>query len=260
MNRESNHTSLGSQCSLVVVQDGIQPCPYLENTDARMPLRLPVGKVTPEVTDQLLALGYRRSGDFVYRAQCPSCNECKPTRVEVSRFVLTSSMKRVLKRGDRDLDCHWSTPVVDDKRIWLFNEHRKQRSLGLDSGLVDADGYRSFLYDTCCDTRELAISLNDEIVAIAIVDAGKTSLSAVYTHFDPDASWYSLGTYAILKQIQWAQETGRSYVYLGMYVAENSHLNYKARFLPQERLSDEIWGSFDVSGKPIDQASAIQSE
>ena len=54
-------------------------------------------------------------------------------------------------------------------------------------------------------------------------------------------SRYSLGTYAILKQLQWAKESGRKFVYLGMYVANNSHLNYKARFGPQERLFDGKW-------------------
>ncbi|MFK8113005.1 MAG: arginyltransferase [Rubripirellula sp.] len=252
MNHHDNHSSLpGTQCKLVVVQDGLQPCPYLDGVNARMPLRLPVGAVTPAVTDQLLASGYRRSGDFVYRAQCPSCDECKPTRIEVGKFVHTTSMKRVKKRGDRDLVCHLSMPSVDEKRVWLFNEHRRQRGLGLDSGLVDADGYRAFLFDSCCDTRELSILLNGELVAIAILDIGQDSTSAVYTHFDPAASRYSLGTYSILKQIEWATESQRSYVYLGMYVADNDHLNYKARLLPQQRLIKEKWVAFDAAGREV---------
>jgi leucyl-tRNA---protein transferase len=245
-----NHSALAdTNCRLVVVQDGLQPCPYLPDTNARMPLRLPVGTVTPEVTDQLLAMGYRRSGDFVYRTQCPSCSECRPTRIEVANFCWTTSMKRVKKRGDRELTCQWSTPSVDRQRVWQFNEHRKQRGLGQESGLVDADGYRAFLSDTCCDTRELAISLQDQLVAISIVDIGRTSTSAVYTHFDPAASRFSLGTYAILKQIEWAQQTGRQFVYLGMYVAENTHLNYKGRFLPQQRLIDNKWVQYDETGQ-----------
>jgi arginine-tRNA-protein transferase len=235
----------GADCRLIVVQDQLQNCPYLDGTTARMPLRLPVGTVTREVTDQLLAMGYRRSGDFVYRAQCPTCDECKPTRIDVSKFRLTSSMKRVKKRGDRELTYRWGQPKVDTERIFLFNQHRVIRDLGQGSAPIDAESYRSFLSDTCCDTRELAISLGDELVAISIVDVGRTSTSAVYTHFDPAASRFSLGTYAILKQIEWAQETGRQFVYLGMYVAENKHLNYKARFMPQQRLCGNAWVSFD---------------
>lgn len=246
---ESHQRLANAECRLVVVQDQLQPCPYLDGVTARMPLRLPVGAVTPEVTDQLLAMGYRRSGDFVYRAQCPSCSECKPTRIDVAKFVPTTSMRRVAKRGDRHLTCKWGAPVVDSKRIWLFNQHRSQRGLGED-GAIDAESYRAFLVDSCCDTVELAMFLGSDLVAIAIVDVGRTSTSAVYTHFDPTASRYSLGTYAILKQIEWARETGRHFVYLGMYVAENKHLNYKARFLPQQRLAADQWNQIGPEGEP----------
>ncbi len=238
---ESPRRTLQTTCRLVVVQDQLQPCPYLDNTTARMPLRLPVGTVTPDVTDQLLALGYRRSGDFVYRAECPACSECKPTRIDIDEFEMTSSMRRVFARGERELTCHWGPPQVDGKRIWLFNQHRRIRNLGSAGELVSTESYRSFLADTCCDTRELAISIGGNLIAIAIVDIGAKSTSAVYTHFDPEASRFSLGTYAILKQIDWAKQNGKRYVYLGMYVADNSHLNYKARFLPQQRLSEEEW-------------------
>lgn len=209
-----------------------------------MPLRIPVGTVTPQVTDQMLAMGYRRSGDFVYRVECPGCRECKPTRIEVEKFNMTSSMRRAFKRGERELSCSWGQPGVDSGRIEIFNQHRMSRGLGQDSGPIDADSYRSFLADTCCDTRELAITLDDELVGISIVDVGETSTSAVYTHFSPTANRLSIGTYAILKQIEWARNHQRRYVYLGMYVAGNAHLNYKARFLPQQRLSDSDWVEF----------------
>lgn len=228
-------------CRLVVVQDQRQPCPYLDDALSRMPLRLPVGPVTPEVTDQWLAMGFRRSGDFVYRAECPACNECKPTRIDLDEFEMSGSMRRVFNRGGRDLQCHWGPPKVDERRIWLFNQHRAVRNLGSPNEAINAVSYRSFLSDTCCDTRELAVTLGGQLVAIAIVDVGATSTSAVYTHFDPAASRYSLGTFAILKQVQWARRTGRRYVYLGMYVRDNQHLNYKARFLPQQRLEGDEW-------------------
>ncbi|WP_246151791.1 arginyltransferase [Rubripirellula reticaptiva] len=228
-------------CRLVVVQDQLQPCPYLDSTVARMPLRLPLGVVTPAITDELLANGFRRSGDLVYRTQCPECTECKPTRIEVDKFKLTSSMRRVINRGSRELTCHWNPPSVDDGRVALFNKHRHLRELGADTELISKDSYRSFLVDSCCDTRELAICLDDKLIAVAIVDAGQSSVSAVYTYFDPDASRFSLGTFAILKQIEWAKQTERRYVYLGMYVSANAHLNYKARFAPQQRYQDDVW-------------------
>jgi arginyl-tRNA--protein-N-Asp/Glu arginylyltransferase len=242
MSDPQSHLPLPStECRLVVVQDQLQPCPYLDGVTARMPLRLPVGQVSADVTDQLLAMGYRRSGDFVYRPQCPACGECKPTRVVVDQFRPTSSMRRVLRRGDRELTFRWGDPGIDSRRLELFNEHRLQRGLDGDGEPIDAEAYRSFLVDTCCDTMELSITLRDQLVGVSIVDVGRQSTSAVYTQYDPRVGRYSLGTYAILKQFQWALKTSRKYVYLGMYVAANSHLNYKARFRPQQRLSGGQW-------------------
>ena len=235
----------GAECRLVVVQDQLQVCPYLHGVTARMPLQLPVGKVTPAVTDRLLALGYRRSGDFVYRTQCPTCRECKPTRVDVTKFRCTRSMKRIQRRGVHDLSHRWSEPRVDSKRIELFNQHREQRGLGQESPPIDAESYRSFLADSCCETQELSIRFREDLIAIAIVDIGETSISAVYTHFDPQFGRYSLGTYAILRQIEFAIATDRQYLYLGMYVSANTHLNYKARFLPQQRLDQGEWRDYD---------------
>ncbi|TWT54418.1 arginyl-tRNA-protein transferase [Rubripirellula amarantea] len=233
------------QCRLVVVQDQTQPCPYLDDVTARMPLRLPVGNVTPGAIDEMLSLGFRRSGDFAYRTECPTCTQCHPTRVNVAKFDLTRSMKRVLNRGDRELKCTWQMPEVDFKRADLFNLHRRERKLGSPDEVVSPESYRSFLVDSFCETQELSLWLSDELISVSIVDIGASSISAVYTHFNPDYHRYSLGTYAILKQIEWARRNQKNFVYLGMYVANNAHLNYKARFMPQERLVDGEWIAFD---------------
>ena len=235
----------GGHCRLVLVQDQLSPCPYLGQTVARMPLALPVGSVTPQVTDDLLALGYRRSGDFLYRTQCPNCSQCHPTRIDVRHFRLSSSMRRVRNRGARELECRWGDPTVDQPRVRLFNQHRAARQLDQGSGSIDADSYRSFLTDTCCQTMELSIFRQRRLIAISIVDVGAQSTSAVYTYFDPAEQRFSLGTLAILKQIEWAQQTDRQFVYLGMYVAANRHLNYKARFTPQQRRIDGQWIDFN---------------
>jgi arginine-tRNA-protein transferase len=150
-------------------------------------------------------------------------------------------MRRVLNRCERELRWHWAQPRVDARRISLFNQHREARGLGQGGSPIDAESYRSFLTDTCCSTMELAVFRDDQLIAVSIVDVGEQSTSAVYTFFDPAEHHYSLGTFAILKQIQWAQRSGRRYVYLGMYVAANRHLNYKARFAPQQRLVDDQW-------------------
>lgn len=229
---------------LIVVQDAASPCPYIDSMTARMPLHYPVTAMGGEDIDQLLAGGFRRSGNLVYYTKCAPCHACEPTRVEVNRFELSSSFKRVLKRASKDLTMTWRRPTVDDERVRLYNRHRDGRDLGT-SPPIDAVDYQSFLTETCWPTIELEIKQGDRLIGISIMDVGEQSVSAVYTHFDPAASRYSPGTLAVLQQIQWAQEHGRRWIYLGLYVASNSHLNYKARFRPQERLINGTWTPID---------------
>lgn len=226
---------------LMVVYDQPQECPYLDGLTARMPLQLPVGRLDGAALDLLLSQGFRRTGDFVYRTQCPACQACEPTRVPVDRFAWTKSLQRVLKRGDAELTVEFGPVCADEERVRLFNRHRNLRQLDRGDGPVDPSGYSSFLVDSCCPTLEMSIRHGERLISISVIDVGQQSLSAVYTHFDPDFSRFSPGTYAILKQIQHALETGRTFVYLGMYVAQNQHLNYKARFVPQERFIRGNW-------------------
>ena len=226
---------------LVIVHDELTPCPYLDGIDARMPLEYPRGGISPAAFDRLLESGYRRSGIFVYYPQCPNCNECVPTRVDVQNFSLSKSMRRVIKRGDREFQTCWNVPTADRKRAELYNRHRNQRDLATDDSDVSVETYHSFLASSCTETLELSLVMAGRLVGISIMDVGESSVSAVYTLFDESAAKYSPGTFAVLKQIEWAAENQRRHVYLGLYVRDNVHLNYKARFKPQQRLQGGTW-------------------
>ena len=226
---------------MVLVNDQETPCPYLPGFQARLPLEWPRTPLSPERLDALLALGYRRSGHFFYRTRCPECQACQPTRIAVGAYVPSRSMRRVLERGDQKIRVAVHEPILSEQRLQLVNAHRNQRGLAHGTSWLDEEDYRGFLIETNCTTWEMVYRIGDRLVAVGVVDVGKTSLSAVYCYFDPNESKLSLGSYNILKLFELARDTGRRYVYLGMYVEANRHLNYKGRFLPQERLVNGIW-------------------
>lgn len=232
--------------AMPVVFDEAHPCPYLPEQQARMPLRWPGRAITPEMLDRLLETGYRRTGPFFYRTECPHCVACQPVRLDVHRLRIGRSLRRVLAHGQRSLTVTLERSRVDAARLRLFNRHRSERGLAIRDEQVDVEEYASFLVDTCCDTRDLVIRSGDTLLAVATTDFGSRSLSAVYCYFAPDWRQTSLGTYAILKQVELAQKTGRQFVYLGMYVAANAHLRYKARFVPQQRRVGGQWQSFET--------------
>ncbi len=222
-----------------------------------MPLSIPIESVSGEQFDIVLAAGYRRSGRYFYRTNCPGCQACEPLRIEVAKFRETRSMRRVRKQADDHLRVEVASPSLDEDRLRVFNLHRAIRKLDRGEPAADAFDYESFLIDSYCEAIELSFWDEDKLVAVTITDVGATSLSAVYCYFDPAYSWLSPGTYAILTQISLAQREHFKWLYLGMFVAGNAHLCYKARFGPHERLCDGTWQAFEPT--IIDKAQAMKT-
>lgn len=229
----------------LVVHDRPSRCPYIEGRTARLPLRLPVRRLSRPELDDRLALGDRRQGLLLYRASCPSCVACEPIRIDVPAFVPSRSQRRVLSRGDRELRLQLTRPRVDERRVALYNAHKQGRELTDGQPPIDEDGYRDFLVESCCDSIELDYWQGERLAGVAIVDRGAEGLSAVYCHFDPELSPLCIGTYSILKQIELCRRWELRWLYLGLYIAECDRMLYKERFRPHERLLDGRWQRFE---------------
>jgi len=229
----------------LIVYDRPCPCPYLHDRVARMPLRLPTRRLRRTELDARLAAGDRRQGLVVYRTRCPSCSACIPIRIPVADFAPGRTQRRIVRRADRQLRLSIGPPMLDQRRVDLYNLHKQGRGLAQGQCPIDSEGYDDFLVNTCCESFELRYHLGDDLVAVAIADRGQRGLSAVYCYYDPGYAHLSLGTYSILKQLDLCRRLGLSYLYLGLYIEESAAMRYKAAFLPHERLVGGRWLRFD---------------
>jgi arginine-tRNA-protein transferase len=84
-----------------------------------------------------------------------------------------------------------------------------------------------------------------QLLAVALTDVLSDGLSMVYSFFDSDEAARSLGTFMILDHIARAKEMGLAYVYLGYWVQGSRKMDYKGRFLPQQRLTPDGWRRVD---------------
>lgn len=229
----------------LLVHDATEPCPYLPEQQARMPLRLPIRPLTPAEMDHRLARGDRRHGSFFYRPSCGDCDSCQAIRLPAD-YALSSTQRRVLRKGDRELRVEIGPPIADERRIELYDRHRFGRGLARDgSSPMELMSYQRFLVDRLCDAFELRYHHGDALIGVAIVDRAASSLSAVYCYYDPAFSGLSIGTYSVLKQLELVRRWEMKHLYLGLYIEGCDAMAYKAKYLPHERRIDGEWVPFE---------------
>lgn len=228
----------------IVIIDETEKCPYLDGETARMPLRMPLGKISLDEADQRLAEGHRRTGEFIYQTNCPSCAACQPIRLDCLEFKFSRNQKRVINRCNDTFEQRIGPLQADSQRVELFNKHRRLRGLAKKDTDIDIEEYVWGFVRSCFESFEITYWQDGQLACVAVCDLGRNSVSAVYTFFDPELRSESAGTYSILKQIEFCQQRNLKFLYLGYYVAESPHMVYKSRFKPNQRLIDGQWKSF----------------
>ena len=108
----------------------------------------------------------------------------------------------------------------------------------------EPEDFDAFLHCAWSPTCFLELRLGDELVAVAVSDLLADSVSAVYTYYSPEHAARSLGTYAILAQIEYARRLGLDYVYLGFWLRKHPKMDYKRNFRPLEVLESGQWMPF----------------
>ncbi len=226
-------------------------CPYIPG-NSFISENIIVRTIDNEGLDYLLSLGFRHFGEHFFRPICTDCHQCIPIRVPVEAFIPSRSLKRVRAKGRR-LEFSVADPAPSREKHNLYLSHTQRFAQ------KDSAGYESFVesfFQRFPFSRELQIFDSGNLIAVSHFDMTDRSLSAIYCYWDRRAADCSPGTLAVLKELELAREHRAAYVYLGYYVPENRHMNYKARFRPSEvLLTEESWVPFlDVGGEAADPA------
>ena len=216
------------------------PCSYIADREATTLFVDPQEPMDKQKYSQLAELGFRRSGEHVYRPQCAMCSECKLVRILVDDFKPSRSQKRVL-RLNKDVSFQWGVTTFNEEHFLLYRSYMRQRHAGSSMDDDDPMHYMHVMAADWCETRLGEFRLGDRLVAIAITDVLENGLSAVYTFFDAAYTRRSLGTLAILTQINAAQEEALDYVYLGYWINSCSKMSYKIRFNASEIFNGHRW-------------------
>ncbi len=228
------------------------PCPYLAGRMERKVFTHLIGNEAINLHDTLSQGGFRRSQNIAYRPACDNCTACVSVRMPVRRFAPTDSFKRVIRRN-RDLVVETVPAQATGEHYSLFRDYILARHG--DGGMSDmtVSDFAAMVDESFVDTSIIEYRLparvslagsrrtGGRLVAASLTDRLDDGMSMIYSFFDPALSSRSLGSYMILDHIARAREAGLGYLYLGYWVEGSDKMDYKARFLPQERLLRDGW-------------------
>jgi arginine-tRNA-protein transferase len=223
----------------------------LEGQEERKVFTHLVGDRAGELNDLLTHGGFRRSQSIAYRPACETCRACVSVRVVAADFAPSRNMRRIAERN-ADIVGDMRTPTPTSEQYSVFRSYldARHRSGGMaDMTVLD---YAMMIEDSHVETRLIEYRRrgpdtgingrgDGRLLAVALTDVLSDGLSMVYSFFDPDQADRSLGTLMILDHIARASKMGLAYVYLGYWVAGSRKMDYKGRFLPQERLMPSSW-------------------
>ncbi len=216
------------------------PCSYLEDQYAQSAIVEPSFGVNNAIYSQLIAHGFRRSGDDVYRPYCAQCSQCIPVRLPVAQFEPNRRQKRCLQKN-RQTTAIIKPAAFEQSHYDLYLRYQNHRHAEDNMANTSPDEYLSFLGSSWCNSQFIEFFCAEELAAVAIVDRLDNALSAVYTFFEPKFSDYSPGVYAVLWQIHYAQKQGLEWLYLGFWIADCQKMNYKNQYHPIQGLIDQQW-------------------
>ncbi|MGC1273409.1 MAG: arginyltransferase [Planctomycetaceae bacterium] len=212
-------------------------CSYLPDETASLEYRYLID-ISASEFEAMLSRGWRRQGACFFRPACPNCTKCRSLRVNVDAFSPTKSQRRCRKRNE-DVRLVVREPSLTAAHIDLFNAwhadmHQRR---GWDRAPTSAEEYsRTFLAGKFSFAKEFAYLRDGELLGIGLVDATPVALSSIYFYHHPDWRPAGPGTCSALRELEFAKETGRKWLYLGYWIPENASMAYKNRFEPHEVL------------------------
>lgn len=235
--------------SLVNLLEGLplgreSTCPYYPERRSRLREFQHEGDLPPPLFRHVLQHGYRRCGWMYYQTHCATCRQCLSYRLSLATFAPSRNQRRVLARN-RDVVCRVGPPTetLAKRTLYLHYKHDQHHLRPAHepapapfNAAQEVQSMRFQMYTNPSSSLELTLWLGDELLGFGTLDVAGDCVSAVYFAFAPAHRARSLGTLAILRGTQWAQEQGFAYYHLGFFLPGHPKMDYKHRFQPAEIL------------------------
>ena len=188
-------------------------------------------RASPTQIDTLLENGWRHFGTHFYRYSLGFYREeirrVIPLRIRLADFSLSKSQRRILNKNKR-LETMIRPIEITAQAELLFDRHKTRFDHGVPNSIYDFLSREPAAVP--CEAMEVSIFDGDRLLAASFFDAGKTSISGIYAMFEPTEGSRGLGIFTMLKEIEYAADSGKEFYYQGYCYEGESFYDYKKRF------------------------------
>ena len=212
-------------------------CAYLPAEVCRLDYRLIPGLDDARFAD-LLDRGWRRFGYQLFRPRCPACARCRSLRVKVADFKPNKAQRRALTRNG-DVRLEVGPASVSNAHVALYNRYHRFMAAekGWPEQAISRQEYAEhFLGGQFSFGREFLYFLAGTLVAVGLVDVTARTSSSAYFFHEPLLRERALGTFSLLKELEYAREHQIAHHHLGYWVPECPSMLYKGAYHPMELL------------------------
>jgi leucyl-tRNA---protein transferase len=189
-------------------------------------------EASPTDIDLIWADGWRNFGANFFRNQADYVEEkwvgVVPLRINLEKFSLRKHQRKLLRQQAATI-VRYHIIEIDAEREAMFQKHilrfkdnrpaALSNFLGESPGIVPTLAFECALYDA-----------QEKLYACSYFGIGANSISCIYATFDTDYADRSPGLHTLLAEIEFAQQHGKQYIYLGYAHDVPSYYDYKKNF------------------------------
>ncbi len=215
-------------------------CGYLPEQHATTLFVNPAIDLQQQHYNYLATVGFRRSGNHLYRPHCEQCQLCVPVRLNVSQFKASKQQRRCWNKNTEIITLPHPTRF-NAEHFNLYSRYLNARHSEGGMDPTSKAAYNDIINSHWCESELLEFRRGQQLVAVAVMDKLSDGLSAVYTFFEPELTNLSLGILAIQHQIALVRQRNLSWLYLGYWNPESQKMSYKTRFQPLQYFVEGAW-------------------
>lgn len=194
---------------------------------------------------ELMEKGYLGQTFSACATICPNCRACVPIRVNLDKFTLTTSQRKLLKKSQQSLTASFTPARFDSEMYDMFKNYLRVRHSGTGSTMIEM---------TKEEFRDMALApaLHMSIktpanyrIGVGFIDKLTDRASFDYAFFNPVFNNISPGKLIWLKSIEALRQEGVKYIYVGAWAKGSPKLAYKQNYAGLETFVNGKWDDFD---------------